>query len=136
MSISVVLILLAASMNGDAKPAVLDPYAGRNGKAEALADIARGNPPRVYYRSGCGDRCVFMSLGLANCEPERFDTQKAPAGFFVLIPEAHIDSSPILPEQRDRRLSAYLFAKAYNHTTFRERKREVLEICPQAKLVE
>ena len=121
-------------MNGDAKPAAVDPYAGRNGETEALADIARGIPPRVYYRSGCGDKCVFMGVGLANCEPDRSDTQKAPKGFFVSIPEAHVDSSPIPPEQVARRLSAYLFAKAYNHTMFRERKREILKICRQARL--
>jgi hypothetical protein len=97
MSISLALSLLAASMNGDAKPASVDPYASRNGETEALADIARGIPPRAYYRSGCGDRCVFMGVGLVNCEPDRSDTQKAPKGFFVLIPEAHIDSSPIPP---------------------------------------
>jgi hypothetical protein len=134
MSISLALTWLAASMNGDVQPTALDPYAGRNGEAEALADIARGRPTKVYYRGGCGDRCVLMGVGLANCEPDRFDTQKTPNGFFVGIPEAFIDSSPISPEQHARRLSAYLFAKAYNYAMFRERKGEILKICPQARL--
>jgi hypothetical protein len=114
-----------------------DPYAGRNGEAEALADIARGRPPKVYYRDVCGDHCRKQAAGLLNCNPERFDTQKAPKTFFVPIPEADADSDyGHTQEQNARRHSAFFFAKSYNLTMFRKRKREILRVCPAAAVAE
>lgn len=131
------LTLLVAVFQGVAALAAVDQYAGRDGGAEALADIARGNPARVFYRGTCGDRCSLDGVGLLNCAPERFDTKSAPKGFFVYVPEADGDSSVIpTAEQHARGASAYLFAKAYNLTMFRERKREILKQCPRAELGE
>lgn len=136
MVIYAALTLLAALTQNEAVPAV-DAYAGRNGEAEALAHIARGDPAKVYYRGTCGDSCRLIGVGLLNCEPERFDTQSAPKGFFIYIPEADADSSEIpTAEQHARGVSAYFFAKAYNLTMFRERKREILKQCPRAELGE
>ena len=136
MAIHTALALLVALSQSEAK-APVNAYAGRNGEAQALADIARGEPARVYYRGQCGESCRLIGVGLLNCEPDEFDTQKAPKGFFVYVPEADADSS-VTPtaDQQARAVSAYVFAKAYKLTMFRERKREILKQCPRAELGE
>ena len=135
MSIKTVTTFLIAFAQSEAKGSV-DAYYGRDGQAEALADIAQGKPARIYICSICGEFCRLEGVNILNCEPERFDTQTAPKTFFVsLPPEANGDSSlRQTPEQRVRGLSAYYFASSYNRTMFRQRKNEVLRRCPRATL--
>jgi len=138
MTVSVLLVTLLAHSHISAVPRV-GAYEGRNGRAEALADIARRKPAKVYIRTICGEFCRISAVGIRNCEPERFDTQTAPKTFFVDIPELFFGENydeqvTRTDEQRRQANSAYTFAKAYNLTIFRTTKTAILRHCPRAEL--
>jgi hypothetical protein len=109
-----------------------NPWAGRSGQAEALADIADGKPIKLYIRSVAGEREVIETPGLTNCHPDRYDVPADARSTFASLGSDYSESIIYTSEERARFRSATLFARAYNVTMFTMRRDEVLKICPAA----
>lgn len=108
----------------------VNPWAGRSGEAEALADLAKGLPIKLYYQWIAGERQVIRTPGLRNCNPERFDVPGNARSKFVAIGADFSESIQYTDEERARFRSASRFARAYNLTIFSKRTEEVVQICP------
>lgn len=112
----------------------LNPWAGRSGQAEALADIAKGQPIKLYYQGIAGERLEMRAPGLSNCHPDRYDVPEDARSKFVPLGADYSESILYTQEELARFDSATLFARAYNVTLFRMKRDEVLKICPAATL--
>ena len=135
MDIILLLALLNASPDGGAvRPTVqtINPWVGRSGKAEALADIAAGRPVKLYYRAVFGEREFVHTPGLSNCNPDRFDVPKKARSRFEYLDADYSESVRYTTEQSARIVSAVRFARAYNITMYTKKRRDVLKICPAA----
>lgn len=111
-----------------------NPWAGRSGEAEALADIATGRPVQLYLQSTAGERGVDHAPGLLNCSPDRGDVPIKALNRFKPLGADYSESIIYTAEQVRRLHSATLFARAYNLAMFRKRREQVLEICPSAEV--
>lgn len=107
-----------------------NPWAGRSGEAEALADIAAGRPIKLYIQYIAGEREIIRTPGLRNCNPDRFDVASSARFNFVSVGADYSESIRYTEEQLDRFDSATLFAKAYNVTIFSKKRAELRKICP------
>ena len=112
-----------------------NPWAGRSGEAEALADLANGRPVKLYTHVYGGERAGFRSPGLLYCDPEQNIGNKAAENLFVFIPEANVSEGVIYtPAQQARQHSASSFARSYNLTMFSRRYDYIVQLCPKVEL--
>ena len=108
------------------------PYAGRDGAAEARADIRKRRPLKLYTHGAEGEFPGYITPGLIGCDPDRNNGSKQADKLFLVLPfTIREDRIPSEDESRQG-ASAVAFAEAYNTTMFRKRKAEVLKICPAA----
>ena len=121
-----------ATLPAAAATASKDPWAGRSGESEALADIAAGRPIKLYTREISGERDVTETPGLRNCNPERFDVSVNARSKFKPLGADYYESNHYTSEELARLRSATLFARSYNLTWFAKKHFEVLKICPGA----
>ena len=99
-------------------------FANRDGRAEALADQHAGKPIILYGRVTNGLVAgMRWTVAISNCEATHYLSD-------LFINEGAMKSEAEL-KMMD---SAFKFAADYNMTTFSERRAEVLERCPDAKL--
>ena len=110
----------------------LNPWVGRSGEAEALADIANGRPVKLFYQYIAGERMFIRTPGLLNCNPERYDVSEDARSKLVPLGADYSESVQYTNEERSRITSATLFARAYNVTMFTKKRDDVLKICPAA----
>jgi len=111
-----------------------DPWAGRSGEAEALADIAAGRPVKLYTHVYGGERGGFRSPGLLYCDPDQ-NIGKAALNLFAFIPEANVSEGVIYtPAQQVRQHSASSFARSYNLTMFSRKSDYIVRLCPKVQL--
>ena len=112
-----------------------DSYFGRNGEAEALADLARGKPVKLYSYEWEGEVPRYVTPGLLNCDPDLNDDPVAANAVFSPLPEENgSEGNPHThtEEHEKRAASARRFAKAYNLTMFHRRSEQILRMCPSA----
>jgi hypothetical protein len=110
-----------------------NPWAGKSGQAEALADIAEGRPVKLFYQTLMGEREFVRTPGLSNCNPDRFDVPESERSKLVLLGANYSESVQYTDEENSRVTTATLFARAYNVTMFTMKRDEVRRICPSAK---
>jgi len=122
---------LAVPTSGLAREAT-NPWAGRSGQAEALADVANGRPVKLLYRSLFGEREFVHTPGLSNCNPDRYDVPDDARSQFMWLGADYSGDIRYTPEQYAPLTSANLFARAYNVTMFTVSRDKVLKICPAA----
>lgn len=99
-------------------------FASRDGRAEALADQHTGKPILLYGHVTDGIVAGMRStVAISNCEATHY------------LPDLFIREGAMKSEGELQLMdSALKFAADYNMTTFSERRAEVLERCPDAKL--
>ncbi len=128
------LLLLTATGDVPAAAAPSDPWAGRSGEAEALVDIGKRRPVKLYLQGIAGERLELRTPGLINCNPERYDVPKQARSQFEHVDAADYSESVRYTEEELARMrSATRFARDYNRTIFRMRRSDVLKICPKAR---
>ena len=134
MKVLVLLTFVAAApaASNEAATPALDPWSGKSGQAEALADIAKGRPIKLYIQSIAGEREVIRTPGLLNCNPDRYDVPNEARSKFEPLGADFSESILYTSEERARFRSASLFARAYNVTMFTMKRDEVLKFCPAA----
>jgi|SRR5204862_36196 hypothetical protein len=125
--------LVALPALGACSASYPDAYRGRDGKAEALADYQHGALLKIYSHIFNGFVPGSRSPGLTECSPSASDGGH-PRSRFVFIPEAAFqEGAPTTPAQDASAASAIRFARDYNMTTLRLRKREVQALCPRVR---
>jgi hypothetical protein len=127
------LCSVAAAVPPPSSPAA-NPWANRSGKAEALADLAKGLPVKLLYQVIWGEREVIRVTGLSNCDPDRFDVPKNARSRFEAVGADYSENSDYTAEDYKRFHAGSQFARAYNSTMFERNRAGVLAICPAAKL--
>ena len=127
------LLLLTAIGVAPAPVTGTDPWTGRSGEAEALSDVAKGRPVKLFYQALFGEREFLRTRGLNDCNPERFDVPDEARSQFEPPDADYSESVRYTAEERARLFSATMFAKDYNRTMFRMRRSDVLRICPRAR---
>jgi hypothetical protein len=127
--------LLLMVFVGMASAAQSAPYARRDGRVEARADLAAGRPLKLYVHEHNGRAPGFRTPGLTSCSPH-FNSGRAEArGLFVLIPEANwSEGERYTAAQLGLAADAERFAHAYNQTGFAARKRQIARACPKVRL--
>jgi hypothetical protein len=119
---------------GNADP--VDLFAGRDGRAEALADLRNGKPARLYSHVNDGEGPGYATPGLFNCDPSRNNGSNAAESLFVSLPEADFAEDRRYTEAETKRAqSASRFARSYNLAIFRARRAEILRACPEAEII-
>lgn len=112
-----------------------NPWVGRSGEAEALADLANGRPVKLYTHVYGGERAGFRSPGLLYCDPEQNIGNKAAENLFAFIPEANMSEGVIYTlAQQARQRSASSFARSYNLTMFSRKYDYIVQLCPKVEL--
>lgn len=101
-------------------------YANRDGKAEAVAELAGGKPARLYTHIWNGRAPGYRTPGLTRCDP-RYATID-PETLFRPLPEADWQEPGPFPPQYE---AAVKFARAYNLTMYANRKVQIMRVCPQ-----
>lgn len=109
------------------------PFAQRDGRAEALADIAAHRPVRLYMHRADGVIPVTIVPGLADCPPR--DAARPGARVqFVHLPAADWAEGHTYSAEQDREIgAAHQFARDYNATMLRKRRPAVLSVCPKVR---
>jgi hypothetical protein len=111
-----------------------DPWAGRSGEAEALADLAAGRPVKLYTHVYGGERAGFRSPGLLYCDPDQNNGDKTAENLFAFVPEANVSEGVIYtPAQQARQRSASSFARSYNLTIFHRKHDYIVRLCPKVE---
>ena len=142
LALGAILLASCASAQSSAAPPTqpdevsTNPWAGKSGKAQALADIAAGRPVRLYLHFMAGERAIELTPGLNNCNPERFDVSLSARSRFIPLGEDFHSDRIRTGAEIARQHSALVFARTYNLTMFRKRKADVLFICPSAEIDE
>lgn len=108
-----------------------DPYAARDGKAEALADISSKAPLKLYFHAFNGVIPQWKTPGLQSCEP---DDPFGSNVFQDLETGDWQEGEDYSAEEIRLQGSAWKFAQAYNRAVFRAREKDVVTVCPEAKL--
>lgn len=103
-----------------------DRFAGRDGRAEALADQNAGRPIRLYgYKVNGLVPGMPATVAILNCQATDY------------LPELFYSEGYARSESEQRLVdSAFQFAADYNLATFGNRRAELLERCPEAALLE
>jgi hypothetical protein len=103
-----------------------DRFVGRDGLAEAEADIQKSKSTKLYFHVFNGFAPDFRFPGLKGCWP-----QHSGPVIFEMIPELAFSegTKPLPPAD-----NAYKFASDYNRTMFAERSQSVKSACPDATL--
>ena len=125
------LCLFACSQEGAVASKAADRFSGRDGRAEARADIQGGRPVRLYSQVYNGFAPGYSSPGILDCSP-----QVSTAPIFLSLPEAdfHEGEGPPSLDDAKRLSSALRFARAYNREMFQQRAAEIKSACPTARL--
>ncbi|HET6942047.1 MAG TPA: hypothetical protein VFH89_07795 [Sphingomicrobium sp.] len=113
-----------------------DPYAGRDGEAEARRDIRRGRPFRLFSYAYEGEFPRFVTPGLLHCDPDQnhLSTEAVINATFTLLENAEMREDRIFSDEEGRRAaSAVRFGQAYNLEMWRQRKGHILKICPHVR---
>ena len=132
---AMVLSGAASEPNHAAQPAASNPWAGRSGEAEALADLANGRPVKLYTHVLGGERAGFRSPGLLYCDPDQNIGSKAAEAMFVSIPDANFSEGVIYtPAELSLSRSASVFARAYNLTMYHRHRGYIVSLCPKVEL--
>lgn len=101
-------------------------FVGRDGRAEAEADIRSRKSTKLYFRVFNGYAPGYEFPGLKGCWP-----QDSGAVIFEIIPElAFSEGTKSLPPADN----AYQFASDYNRTMFAKRSQSVKIACPDAAM--
>lgn len=104
---------------------------GRDGEAEAIASLRRGEPPRLFAHEVNAEYPSYNTPGLLNCDP----AEDGARDLFRPLPEADWSEGNYYTEEQLRRAeAARSFAKAYNLAIFRERRSVILKVCPRAQI--
>jgi hypothetical protein len=109
-----------------------DEYAGRDGKAEAAADVKAGKPLQLYSMTVYGTAMSDEFLGLTECSPGMSEG----IVFRALPSEADLvpwDDGKSQDEIK-RGMSAVRFGLDYNREMYRQRTSELKKICPKVQL--
>lgn len=107
-----------------------DPYAVRDGKAEALADISSKAPLKLYFHAYNGVIPEWKTPGLQSCEPDDPFGSKV---FKDLETGDWQEGEDYSAEEIRLQVSAWKFGRAYNLAIFRARENDVVAVCPKAK---
>ena len=109
-------------------------YAGRNGEAEAQADLAAGKPLKLYAHVLNGRAPGFRAPGLLNCDPGLVGGTEGQR-LFAPLPKADWQEGEKYPAEYYREAeAANRFASRYNQTIFKARKAQILRLCPRGRL--
>jgi hypothetical protein len=101
-------------------------FIGRDGRAEARADIRNNKSTKLYFRVFNGYAPGYQFPGLKGCWPQR----SGPVVFEIIPELAFSEGTEPLPPADN----AYQFASDYNRTMFAERSQNVKSACPDATL--
>ena len=128
-------VFALGALASSAEAADHDPYAGRNGRAEALRDIRRGKPLKLYTHIFNAEGPGTRTPGLKFCSPDENIGTKAAQRMFVFVPEAaQGEAEQITIEEMKHVESSEAFSKAYNTTVFLKRAGQIRKFCPKAML--
>lgn len=105
-------------------------FASRDGKAEAIAELAAGGPARLYSHVSNGRAPGFSTPGLRFCGPNYAATPKG-RSLFRPLHEADWQEPEPFPPQFE---AAVRFARAYNLTMFKRRKAQIVRVCRRVRL--
>lgn len=113
-----------------------DPYAGRDGGAEARADVRRGRPLKLFSYAYDGEFPRFVTPGLLNCDDQNHLPREAAINAtFTLLKNAGIREDRVFSDEEGRLAgSAIRFGQAYNLEMWRQRRGRILKICPHVRL--
>lgn len=112
---------------------VSNPWAGKSGRAEALADLAAGRPIKLYTHVFAGDRAKFRTPGLLNCDLDQ--SAKGAEWLFAPLRDGDWSASILYTSaERSRQLAAFAFAKAYNLTIFEHKRELIVRLCPMIEV--
>jgi hypothetical protein len=107
----------------------------RDGGTEARADLAAGKALKLYTNIHDGRFFHYVTPGLLDCGPDAAAAQEGSALFFERIAAGDFsDSGRYTGEQLKEMDEARRFASAYNRTVFRAKEKQILRVCPQARL--
>jgi len=133
------LVIPLHAADGGATPTLRapasDPWYDRSGKAEALADLANGRPVKLYTHVFGGERGGSKTPGLLYCDPDQNIGSKAALDLFVYILEANMSEGVIYTlDQQAKQHSALSFARPYNLTMYKFKRKHVRRLCPKVEL--
>jgi len=126
--------LIAMSAQAGESQLQAQVYAGRNGEAEAQADLAAGKPLKLYAHVSNGRAPGFRAPGLLNCDPTLVGGAEGQR-LFAPLPEADWQEGEKYPAEYYRGAeAANRFASQYNQMIFQARKAQILRFCPLGRL--
>lgn len=105
-------------------------YDGRDGAAEALADLNGGKPLMIFSHRENTVTPGWASPGLVACSPDQARGDDNLRVFRVIDEAASEEGETRTFTQDWLASSAVRFARAYNLTAFRLRRPEVENVCP------
>jgi hypothetical protein len=106
----------------------------RDGVTEASADLAAGKALKLYINIHDGRFFHYVTPGLLHCGPDTAAAQEGSTLFERIAIGDFSDSGRYTSEQFKEMGQARQFASAYNRTVFRAKEKQILEVCPQARL--
>lgn len=106
----------------------------RDGGTEARADLAAGKALKLYTNIHDGRFFHYVTPGLLDCVPGTAAVQEGSALFERIAAGDFSDSGRYTSEQLKEMGEARRFASAYNRAVFRAKEKQILRVCPQARL--
>jgi hypothetical protein len=106
----------------------------RDGGTEARADLAAGKALKLYANIHDGRFFHYVTPGLLDCGPGTAAVQEGSALFERIAAGDFSDSGRYTSEQLKEMGEARRFASAYNRAVFRAKEKQILRVCPRARL--